>query len=83
MGTPRSGHYVSLVAEGPGPTLWYSESIGWTVEPVYRTISLGVPPKDLTPILGLPAGYHTRIVFESVRVLPQPIQTSNCCCIPI
>lgn len=83
MGTSRTGHYVSLTAEGPGPALWYSEDIGWTVDPAYRTITLGVIPKVHTPILGLPPGYHPRVVFESVVVLPQPNQTSNCCCIPV
>ena len=83
MGTPRSGHWVSLTAEGPGPVLWYSEDIGWTPEPAYRTITLGLIPKGETPILGLPVGYHTRVVFESVVVPPKPNQTSNCCCIPV
>ena len=83
MHKPRTGNYVSLTAEGPGVQLWFSEHHDWVSEQALRTIFHGVFEAIGSHIPGLPAGYHTRVVFESVAVLPQHQHTSCCCCIPV
>jgi len=68
------GHYVSLVADGPGEPLWYSESGTWVADESLRKIFTGVQVAVRTPILGLPSGYRARLVCSKVEVLPQHVE---------
>jgi hypothetical protein len=65
------GHYVSLMAEGPGDPLWYSESGSWTSTEDLKKVFTGVVNAVRTPILGLPSGYRARLVCSEVEVVAQ------------
>jgi hypothetical protein len=60
------GHYVSISATGPGAKLWLSVDGTWTPTEADRRITLQVHLADHQLLAGLPAGYHTRVEFESV-----------------
>lgn len=60
------GHYVSISATGPGPTLWYKEDGSWTSVEADRHIFIQVQQTDHRALSALPEGYRTRIVFETV-----------------
>lgn len=81
---PReSGHYVSLRADGPGPVLWHVDDGSWSAAVDMRQLFASVNDAIETPIKGLPIGYHTKVVFETVPVPAQQTVPSCCCCDPI
>lgn len=65
------GHYVSLMAEGPGDPLWYSELGTWTSSEDQRRVFTGVINAVATPILGLPPGYRAHLVCSEIEVVGQ------------
>ena len=62
------GHYVSLSASGPGPVLWYKSDGTWVQDSAERLVFLQVQIAVHTAIFALPAGYLTKINFETVNL---------------
>jgi hypothetical protein len=73
------GHYVGIIAEGGGNSLWYSEQGSWVEDESLKKVFTGVPSAVHTPILNLPSGYHARIIYLEVEVPPQ-VEEAQCCC---
>jgi len=73
------GHYVSLVAEGPGNPLWYTDGGAWSEDANQRKTFTGVQVAVRTPILGLPSGYRARLVCSEVEVVEESPSIPWCC----
>lgn len=66
------GHYTSLSASGPGVTLWYTKDGVWASDEDSRFIFQQTTIALHTAIQGLPAGYHPRVNFETIEIVPKP-----------
>lgn len=68
-----SGHYTSISATGPGPKLWYTADGSWSATEGDKYIFLQTELAVHSAIVNLPAGYNTKINFETVDVVqPDP-----------
>lgn len=65
------GQYVNLAASGPGPDLFYMETGAWTTDVTQAQVFLDVTAAQGTGIVGLPPGYHTKLVQSLVDVVGQ------------
>lgn len=72
------GPYVSLSAEGPGPTLWYTAEGFWSTDEERREVFTGVVQVNRTPILGLPSGYRPKLVWQQHEVIAQETVLWEC-----
>lgn len=72
------GPYVSLSAEGPGPTLWYTPDGFWSPIEERRKVFTGVLQANRTPVLGLPSGYHPKLVWVEHEVVAQETVLWEC-----
>lgn len=66
-----NGHYTSISAYGPGDNLWYTADGTWSSDIGAKYIFQQTHIAVHTAIQNLPAGYHTRVNFENVPIVPQ------------
>ena len=73
------GEFVSLIAEGPGDPLWYTDMGIWVDDPDHRKVFTGVQAAIRTPIIGLPPGYKAHLFPIRVEVVAQCTEQPWCC----
>jgi len=76
------GHYTSISATGPGPTLWYTKDGSWSSTEGEKLVFLQTELAVHSAIINLPAGYHTKVNFENVDILAQDLSVDGpeCLC---
>lgn len=73
------GHYVSLMAEGPGDPVWYSIFGSWDSNEGLKQVFSGVQVATHTPIPRLPFGYRLSLVCVHVETPNQVVENDSWC----
>lgn len=64
------GQYTILAARGPGANLFWGGDIpGWITVQADAYVFSSVVDAQHTPIVGLPAGYHTSLIPAYVEIV--------------